>query len=46
MCHGYDCLCENYLKKLASKGDKKAFFELKKRKNCASESPKRNKKGK
>lgn len=46
MYHGYDCLCENYLKKLANKGDKKAFLELKKRKNCASKSPKQNKKKK
>lgn len=33
MYHTYDCLCEDYLKKLASKGDKKALLELKKRKN-------------
>lgn len=42
MYHTYDCLCENYLKKLASKGDKKASFELKKRKSC-TKSPKQNK---
>lgn len=46
MCHGYDCLCENYLKKLANKGNKKALLELKKKKNCASKSPKQNKKKK
>lgn len=42
MYHTYNYLCEDYLKKLASKGDKKASFELKKRKSC-TKSPKQNK---
>lgn len=43
MYHTYNCLCEDYLKKLADKRDKKALLELKKRKNCVSKSPKQNK---
>ena len=31
MYHTYNCLCEDYLKKLADKGDKKALLELEKR---------------
>ena len=43
MYHTYNCLCEDYLKKLADKGDKKALLELKKRRKCASKSPKQKK---
>ena len=44
MYHTYDCLCEDYLKKLADKGDKKALLELEKRKNTPVKIAKKSKK--
>ena len=46
MCHGYDCLCKEFLKELANKGDKKALLELEKRKSHTPKSPKQSKKRK
>lgn len=44
MYHTYNCLCEDYLKKLADKGDKKALLEINKRKNTPIKMIKKSKK--
>ena len=44
MYHTYDCLCKEFLEKLASKGDKKALLELEKRKNTPAKIVKKSKK--
>ena len=44
MYHTYNYLCEDYLKKLADKGDKKALLEINKRKNTPIKTIKKSKK--